>query len=455
VWAFERSSTGWLPIGEGKITLSGVTGTSYFGRGIALSPDASTAIIGAPGEGEYRGAVWVFTRSPSGFALQAEATAAEEQGAARFGFAVAASDGAETVLVGGPHDDGGLGAAWVFERSGNSLVQREPKLVGEGEAGDGRFGRALAIAASGTAALIAAPHDGSDRGAAWQFLRSASGWSAEKFSADESRGQFGASIALSADGAIPLFGEPWSANKAGVAWAGLPPANVTAVDPSRGPAGGGTSVTITGAGFTEVSGVRFGTRSAHYEVRSSSSIVAVSPPGAAGSTVDVTVATAHGTSAATVADHYAYLGSEAEAGEAEEASSEEESSEEGVGTLGLAASRGPGCRFALLSNKIAVLAGGRAGLRLRRLGPGRCAGKLTLSVRVKGKHGKPQARSIGGTRFAISKSTPVTVRVRLNPFGLALLRSGHGQARATLVVVRLAPLPARAQSASVQLRLGR
>jgi hypothetical protein len=96
---------------------------------------------------------------------------------------------------------------------------------------------------------------------------------------------------------------------AGSAWAvavGNPPA-VTGVDPPSGPLGGGTQVTITGVGFTQVSKVEFGSKSASYSTVNATTIVAVSPSGTAG-TVDVVV-TAHGQrSKKTQADHFTYQG---------------------------------------------------------------------------------------------------------------------------------------------------
>jgi hypothetical protein len=66
--------------------------------------------------------------------------------------------------------------------------------------------------------------------------------------------------------------------------------------PTSGPTTGGTTVTITGIGFSNASAVRFGSRrAASYTVDSNSQITAVSPPGNPG-TVDVTVTTSAGTS---------------------------------------------------------------------------------------------------------------------------------------------------------------
>ncbi len=80
---------------------------------------------------------------------------------------------------------------------------------------------------------------------------------------------------------------------------------VTQVTPNGGPTTGGTSVTITGTGFTGASAVKFGTASASFTLNSATQITATSPAGAAGA-VDVTVATAAGTSATGAADLFTY-----------------------------------------------------------------------------------------------------------------------------------------------------
>ena len=67
------------------------------------------------------------------------------------------------------------------------------------------------------------------------------------------------------------------------------------LSPKKGPAGGGTTVTITGANFTGATAVKFGSTDAvSFEVTSPTSITAVSPAEAAG-TVFVTVTAPFGT----------------------------------------------------------------------------------------------------------------------------------------------------------------
>ncbi len=82
--------------------------------------------------------------------------------------------------------------------------------------------------------------------------------------------------------------------------------SVTGVSPGRGPASGGTSVTITGSDLSAATAVEFGSTAAtSFEIDSQGSITAVSPPGTG--TVDVTVIDPEATSAASTADRFTYV----------------------------------------------------------------------------------------------------------------------------------------------------
>ena len=83
---------------------------------------------------------------------------------------------------------------------------------------------------------------------------------------------------------------------------------VTGLNPSTGPATGGTTVTVTGTNLTSATAVKFGANNAtNFTVSSATSITATAPPGATG-TVDVTVTTTGGTSATVATDKYTYVG---------------------------------------------------------------------------------------------------------------------------------------------------
>jgi hypothetical protein len=80
---------------------------------------------------------------------------------------------------------------------------------------------------------------------------------------------------------------------------------VTSLSPNSGSQFGGTTVIINGANLTGATAVKFGdTDATSFIVNSSSRITAVSPAG--WGTVDVTVTTPNGTSAAVAADQYTY-----------------------------------------------------------------------------------------------------------------------------------------------------
>jgi hypothetical protein len=90
--------------------------------------------------------------------------------------------------------------------------------------------------------------------------------------------------------------------------------SISGLSPTGGSTAGGTSVTISGSGFTGATAVDFGSNAATgVSVNSDSQIVATSPSGSLG-TVDVTVTTPAGTSGFTTADHYTYISTPAVTG---------------------------------------------------------------------------------------------------------------------------------------------
>jgi IgA Peptidase M64/IPT/TIG domain len=86
----------------------------------------------------------------------------------------------------------------------------------------------------------------------------------------------------------------------------LPALAVTAINPATGDPAGGTTVTITGSGFTGATDVGFGpTSAAALNVDADTQITATSPAGTG--TVDVTVTTPAGTSPTTTDDQFTYM----------------------------------------------------------------------------------------------------------------------------------------------------
>jgi hypothetical protein len=199
-----------------KITPADESGRGSFGYSVALSANASTALIGAPTDNRG-GAARVFTRSGRVWTQQGgELTPSEESSGGLLGWSVALSADGSTALIGGPNEEylaNHRGAAWVFTRSAGAWTEQAPILnpsgtpIGIQEA----FGSSVAISADGNTALIGDPVYGSGRGAAWIFTRSGGAWTeqAEELNPDtEPGGSFGYSVALSADGSTALIGAP-------------------------------------------------------------------------------------------------------------------------------------------------------------------------------------------------------------------------------------------------------
>jgi hypothetical protein len=221
-WTFTRSASGFVAFGE-PLSTEATVGADYFGRSVALSADGSTALIGAPGEEGIAGAAWAFARGGAGWSEPARLTGGgEEIGAARFGASVALSASGETALIGARSDDEGVGAAWAFVRSGSVWAHEGPKLTGVGELGEGQFGASVALSADGDTALVGAPHDNSWQGAAWEFTRADASWVSEgeqvEGGAEPGKDLFGRGVALSADAGTALIGAPRASHRLGNVW---------------------------------------------------------------------------------------------------------------------------------------------------------------------------------------------------------------------------------------------
>jgi len=316
VWVFTRSEEVWTQEGA-KLTGGGEEeGEGLFGRSVALSADGDTALVGAFGDDGAHGAAWVFTRSGSLWTQQGpKLTAQEEQLVGHFGTGVALSSDGETALIGG-HGGGGIGAAWVFTRSGSSWSQQGPELHGGEIKGNDDFGDSVALSGDGDTALIGGERDNAHAGAAWVFVRSGGVWlqSVGKLTGYEAgeKGWFGKSVALSGDGEEALVGGPHAnvevgedkvvESHVGAVWTLVgetppppPPPTVTKVSPDEGPEAGGTHVTITGSGFVAGATVTIGGEAGSVHVVSGEQITAVTSATAAGS-YTVVVHDADGTS---------------------------------------------------------------------------------------------------------------------------------------------------------------
>jgi trimeric autotransporter adhesin len=264
-WVFQRSGSSWAQqgtklVGDCTSSCTGPNGTgeggdSGFGVSVALSGTGTTALIGAYGGG-YNGvgaaAAWVFTLSGSTWSQQGPVLSGAAGDADA---AVALSDDGDTALVGGSEDNSGVGAAWVFQRSGSTWTQPGTELTANDTS---LFGSSLALSDDGDTALIgAAGGNGVGSDEAFVFTDSNGSWTqqGDALTAGASANDLGYSVALSSCGSA-LIGAPMDTvgneGQAGSAWVFTTGAGSCS---GSGSGTGSTSGTGTGtAGGTGTSG---------------------------------------------------------------------------------------------------------------------------------------------------------------------------------------------------------
>jgi FG-GAP repeat len=266
-WVFTRSGSTWTQQGA-KLTGSGESGSENdFGSSVALSADGNTALIGGFGDNSLRGAAWVFTRSETTWTQQGEKlTGNGEVGAGDFGYSVALSADGNTALISGMNDSNRHGAAWIFTRTGTKWAQQGEKLTGNGEVGEGDFGWSADLSGDGNTALVGGPYDRPSTyphgvGAAWVFTRSGTTWTqqGEKLTGngEVGEGDFGCSVSLSGDGNTALIGGPTddpSNNYGGAAWV-LTRSGETWIQQEGSKLAGGEQSQVQGPNYC---GARFG-----------------------------------------------------------------------------------------------------------------------------------------------------------------------------------------------------
>ncbi len=274
-----------------KLVGTGAAGGAFQGWSVSLSADGNTAIVGGPFNDNYAGAAWVFMRanglwSQQGLKLVGTgATVGAQQG-----WSVSLSADGNTAIAGGPNDNNGTGAAWVFTRANGVWSQQGLKLVGTGTTGAAEQGWSVSLSADGNTAIVGGRFDNSNVGATWVFTRANGVWSQQglKLVGAGAAGiaNQGWSVSLSADGNTAIVGGPYDNNQAGAAWVYVSsnsptPAgsnvSVQPVDPTTGTTPvtitfsnvttpGTTSVTTTGTGTPPPNGFKLGDPPVYYSV---------------------------------------------------------------------------------------------------------------------------------------------------------------------------------------------
>ena len=219
VFVFTRSGTTWSQ--QAKIQSSDIAASDKFGTGVSIEGD--TMVAGAFGDGDTKGAAYVFIRSGTSWSQQAKLVASDGSAGYRFGNEVSISS--DSVIVGSIQDyDGGAnaGSAYVFTRSGTSWSQQAKIQSSDIAAGD-KFGSSVSI--EGDTVVVGADREGAgggNAGAAYVFTRSGTSWTeAKKLVASDAQASdlLGFSVDISSDTVVAgARGEDTGGSNAGAAY---------------------------------------------------------------------------------------------------------------------------------------------------------------------------------------------------------------------------------------------
>jgi hypothetical protein len=202
----------------------GVTGPQGQGYSVAISADGNTAIVGGAFDNGWIGAAWIYTRSGTTWSQQgSKLVGSGGSGTEQLqGYSVSLSADGNTAIVGGYYDNNKTGAAWIFTRSGTIWTQQGSKLVGTSGIGASHQGYSVSLSTDGNTAIVGGQADNSNIGAAWVFTRSGVSWTQQgKLIGTGGIGTpqlQGSSVSLSADGYTAIVGGYEDNSGVGAAW---------------------------------------------------------------------------------------------------------------------------------------------------------------------------------------------------------------------------------------------
>jgi hypothetical protein len=193
-----------------KLSGTGGVASSQLGESVSLSADGNTAILGGADDNVGIGAAWIFIRSGGVWTQQGpKLVGTGYVGNPLQGASVSISADGNTAAIGGYGDNSSVGAIWIFTRSSGVWTQQGPKLVGTGNSVSAE-GNSVSLSGDGNTVIVGGPYDSSSKGCAWVFTRTSGVWTqqGQKLLGAGAYGfsSFGGSVSMSADGNTAVIG---------------------------------------------------------------------------------------------------------------------------------------------------------------------------------------------------------------------------------------------------------
>lgn len=207
---FRRIGNSW-PQTDAVAAADAQSGSSF---GFAVSLSGNTAVISAPDSNNSTGAVYIFVYNGSRWVQQSKIVPTDAIANDTFGWSVSLSG--NVLAATSPGANGGLGAAYVFSRSGITWTQQAKLKVPNSLATD-FYG--YAVVTNGSLVYVAAPGYNKSAGIVYQFfVNGTTGVLQSSLSPyDVQLGAlFGTSLSLS--GNYLMVGAPYTSGKHGAAY---------------------------------------------------------------------------------------------------------------------------------------------------------------------------------------------------------------------------------------------
>lgn len=217
VYVFRRNGTTWTQ--EQKMEESGfLVNNVYVGYSVDIDNTGTRIVAGAYGYNGSRGCVFVYLRTNTTWAREAQLTMADQAGNDKLGWSVACDATCTWLAAGAPERDvtgsANAGSVCIFSRSGTTW-SAGTRLIASDKAANDYLGWSVAIDGTGTRVLSGAyledPSSVSAAGAVYVYVRNPVGntWQQEAKlvpSDRETNGQFGYSVAVNYNGTRAVIG---------------------------------------------------------------------------------------------------------------------------------------------------------------------------------------------------------------------------------------------------------
>jgi hypothetical protein len=251
-YIYVKGATGWPRHPTATLPDPAAANGDAFGTSVAIG--AGAIIVGAPGTASGTGAAYLYVMGTGGWPTAPTVTLADPGHAAGDGFGRSVALAGTTAVVGAPAGQNSPGTAYLYVM-GTAGWPAAPTtaLADPGHAAGDSFGRSVSVA--GTTAVIGAYGTASFAGAAYVYLKGASGWPAVPavtlHNPRPARQSFGFAVAVSGTAVVvggPTPGMPGIAYiyaKGASGWPAKP--TVTLTDNVTGAADFGAAVAVSGS----------------------------------------------------------------------------------------------------------------------------------------------------------------------------------------------------------------